>query len=409
MVLRGKRLEHQLYSQKTTYSPSYQFLNQIQTWMHSPLYKKKLNHWFSEQLGFDRNNQNGYDPLLNHILDDLVDKNQSWDQLLLAAPTQKKAYQSTSNFNYNSFYRHIDNVVSNDLRVAGILSTSSFYHRYPNSLFNRNRSKAAAVYRIFLCDSMKQIVPSSESLTKSFEQILSLKEEKQLKEDIETLTQNKDPHGTQPGCVKCHYKIDPLANAFGWSVATLPPFPRPGKLLFHRDGQLIEIKGNSIRELARAITQTPEYESCQVKKFWKRFIGSNIPLDSKTEKEITRQFNASGRKINNFIQYLVLRPEFRQRKVKIKKTAIESKKNLQKILKRCDQCHIDDEVNVSAFSPLLENQNKEEVSLIFKTISSAIDLENRGENASMPPLKDTSLSPEDYEDFYLWKSQLEEK
>ena len=52
----------------------------------------------------------------------------------------------------------------NDLRLAGALTTPLFFSRYATTGINKNRRRAAAIFRIFLCDKMTAAIPAMETI-----------------------------------------------------------------------------------------------------------------------------------------------------------------------------------------------------------------------------------------------------
>ena len=82
--------------------------------------------------------------------------------------------------------------------TAGVLSTNAMWWRYTSTSANANRGRANAMTRILLCD---------DYLTRSIE----------FSRDVNLLDDDAVRHAiqTNPGCVACHYSLEPL-SAFFW-------------------------------------------------------------------------------------------------------------------------------------------------------------------------------------------------
>lgn len=59
-----------------------------------------------------------------------------------------------------------------DPRIAGSLTTARFFNRYTNTALNKNRRRAAAVFRIFLCDSMEAAINPSINDDSALDRVL---------------------------------------------------------------------------------------------------------------------------------------------------------------------------------------------------------------------------------------------
>ena len=323
----------------------------------------------------------GYLPVYQDAASDLFRRmgkeNLSWDQLLVGKsymifkPTNfTYTGQTGSDFNFlaavrpdletyaddGSYDSSSDSKVSplegkrfsisfepNDSRFAGVLTTNRFGGRYRNSALNKNRRRASAVFRIFLCDSMSQgfvqeIDKKEAHLDSVFETDGSLSED-QLKENLKNSSAEAQ-HGKNQSCVGCHYKLDPMGKTFQAMTDVLDDSPAPGALSYKRkNGQAVHVPVSGIGQLGQAITQQPEYVNCQVDWFWKEFIGANIPLTDDRRAELAQSFDGVGRRTNDFISILLKSVEFRQRP---KSSEFISFVRVQPLLKRCDSCHESD-------------------------------------------------------------------
>lgn len=76
---------------------------------------------------------------------------------------------------------------------AGVLTTTSFLFRYPNTETNRNRKRARYFYQHFLGFDIMQSAPRI---------------------DLSTIDFSADPWRKNPVCTGCHASLDPVAGAF---------------------------------------------------------------------------------------------------------------------------------------------------------------------------------------------------
>ncbi len=272
--------------------------------------------------------------------------------------------------------------LENDLRFGGALTTSRFFGRYSTTNLNKNRGRAAAIFRIFLCDEMRAIVePSSdeeaELLKKAFPPPPS------VDRNHARLIRGEDPHGSQAACMSCHYKLDPIGRSFITSGAVLSDLPAPGALVYKRkDGSLLEMKGRGLGELTRALTAQPEYLRCQVSHFWKWFIQADRLPSEERMAELVAHFEKRGRKVNDFISYLVNEPEFYTEN----ENPIPNLLSVKPILNQCANCH--DSVltqTIPDFSKFPIGGTETTHQNWIEKITNAVDLVKDGLNRKMPP------------------------
>lgn len=255
---------------------------------------------------------------------------------------------------------------SDDPRIAGALTTPRFISRYNTTNTNRNRRRAAAVFRIFLCDSMAPVIPppqdrkgdaldyafaeESESSAQAFDH--STVTEKQLEKAMMSVS-DAVRHGADPKCAACHYKLDPMGKTFQSIGTVLSPYPSSGALVFKRaDGTMVNRRVKGLGDLARAIVQEPDYVSCQVEWFWNEFIGNDVTLYPDRKEELIDAFEKVGRRTNDFIRILVQQPEFRERP-KTSEHIVYSQ--VRPLLRRCDSCH-NGEGYIPSFSTKIPGQ-----------------------------------------------------
>lgn len=290
---------------------------------------------------------------------------------------------------YNTLV-HLTSVGKTDARLAGAVTTFRFLQRYTNSTTNRSRKRAAAVFNIFLCDEMRPVIVSTE------------------KDDREALAQafavkrtpggpsahaiaiargkmsEEAKHGRDPMCMSCHYKLDPLAKSFAGIGDVLPEEGSRGALVFKReDGSMVNIPGNGLGDLGRALVRQPEYARCQVKHFWNWFVGKDVVLKPKRLEELVRKFNEFGRRPNRFVSYLVNQPEFYTLPAAVS-PLVRSYRRAEVHLKECSTCH-SMSIGPDPFLPLPIGGSLKNHRQWIDKIAASLDLPNNGKNAEMPP------------------------
>lgn len=351
---------------------------------------------------------------LNHLFRTIIRENESWDQLLLKKDYRIFVSQNSSNFNFGAlegkdFYYSIAKSQfppnangfvnlqfdANDARIAGVLTTPRFFARYPNTSVNKNRKRAAALFRMFLCDSMDTVALDA---SQNEEQIL-----KKIfpERSSGNLVVSKDRHGHDAACLKCHYKLDPVGMTFAGSSLSLSPTASRGSLVFKRlDSQKVELPVEGLGALAHKITQQPEYTQCQTQLLWNWFIGSDSPLSQKDSLDLQSQFEKDKRRVNDFITYIVNTPQFTSRSPLVSENELERK--VKTIFKRCDSCH-KEEKNIPTFVDWPIGGSETLMKSYIKKITKVLDLKGNGNAATMPPPQSSwRLSKQEREALQLW-------
>ncbi|MGE0631661.1 MAG: hypothetical protein AB7O96_04595 [Pseudobdellovibrionaceae bacterium] len=283
-----------------------------------------------------------------------------------------------------------------DVRVAGSLTTSRFLSRFSTNAVNKNRRRAAAVYRIFLCDPMVASIPTTEADAKH--KFLEATFAKQYKVSEQDIVQNLDAklHGNDDKCFACHMKLDPMGQTFRKSNVTLGKAPVAGALVLKREnGKVDSFPAKGIGDLAASIAQQPEYVECQVRWFWKEFIGEDIPLPKEKMRSLIKDFDKVQRKTNDFIKVVVTSPEFRTQPI----TALTFN-DVAPILKRCDTCHVEQGMTSFAALPI---ESAETHGQWLKRITRAL---TRPDNDPMKMPKESHLwNKKDIEKILVWINQ----
>jgi Protein of unknown function (DUF1588) len=270
---------------------------------------------------------------------------------------------------------------ADDARIAGALTTSRFNGRYNTTGINKNRRRAAAVFRTFLCDPMVPAISSSGDRTHDFHDVAFAENyevtENQIRSGV--LASAEARHGSDAQCAACHYKLDPMGKTFQSMGVALHPEPSPGALIFKstKTGKLVDVPVRGLGDLGKAIVQQEDYVDCQVSWFWTEFIGKDVRLTSQRKAELAQEFNRVGRKTNDFVSYLVSQPEFREKPSDASEFVTFDQ--VQPLLKRCDSCHAHmPDVPSFAKLPISVNGNQQEH---VSWIADMTDRVNRPEGA----------------------------
>lgn len=274
-------------------------------------------------------------------------------------------------------------------RVAGVLSDPHFASRFPTNPVNQNRKRAAAIFRIFLCDEMQAVTLPDEAVQKDLDAVGFDGQANSTGGAVH----GGDVHATDPKCSSCHYKLDPLANVFRGVSDHLPSRTSPGALTFkRRTGELVSIPFNSARELGRALTQQPEYASCQVRHFWDWFVGEDVVMNERVEADLLREFDRVGRRPREFARYLVNLPEFRS--FPILRPDTINVNHVSRLLRDCTACHTTEKaapdyrqipfLRFGVDMPAEMNQRMHDYNL--DALVTTLDLLGDGSKVTMPPL-----------------------
>lgn len=273
-----------------------------------------------------------------------------------------------------------------DLRIAGVLTTGKFFARYGNTGVNKNRRRAAAIFKIFLCDRMSAAIPQMAGIDDATYAMLfpdqNSPDMKMTETEIKAiLNKNDSIHGSKSDCKSCHYKLDPVGKVFNNSGAILSLNPSPGALIFkNSQGAIVNKPVAGIGELAQRITEEPDYVSCQVQHFWSWYIGEDKELTMAKRQDLITAFEQSGRKVNDFVKTMVLRTEFSEREEpnELKDSARKAKR----FLVQCQACHQNSEnyKGIDLGQWPLKNPD-----YWVKSIAKVLDLDNMGKNRTMPP------------------------
>ena len=381
----------------------------------------------SARYKIERYDARTYAPYSTNILfRSLAESNLSWDMIL-----KSKNYTLTTNYvgmnsqlsntdfgfvgsvmdlpnpgdGYANFDKYTESPLAarniqfdeDDSRIAGALTTPPFFTRYATTGINKNRRRAAAIFRIFLCDSMSASIPAATGIDTALYDILYPKSESNVgnsagmteNEVLAILNKDDQIHGTRADCRSCHNKLDPMGSIFTTSPASLGSMPSPGALSYNDSlGRKVNIPVNGIGEMAEALTKQDDYVRCQINHFWKWYIGVDVPMTEARMTELKQTFEKVNRRTNDFTKSLLLSKEFSVRELPNELRDLAT--NVKGFLQRCQSCH-----NTSAdYSgpnltkwPMGSNQNdpKNNNQYWISQISESLDLSHQGLNRTMPP------------------------
>jgi hypothetical protein len=264
--------------------------------------------------------------------------------------------------------------------VAGALSTDRFFKRYPTTKINRNRTRAAAVFRIFLCDDMVPVILPSKNGDSKLLMLALGSSEKQVSNPIDqAIRENK--HGSDKSCASCHYKLDPLGKVFNGSSRILNKASKGALVYRDNSGKVVNIPVAGLGELGEVIVQRPEYVSCQVSHFWNWFIGKDVPLTPSKHKLLVQEFDRVSRKPKDFIQLLVTSKDF----YSSPKLTLEDVnfQHVKPLFKRCDSCHAEDPLAPTLLEfPNLGSLAQERLA---RSVFFSLNLDGSQHKQEMPP------------------------
>lgn len=337
---------------------------------------------------------------LDQLFFSIITKNLSWDNLLISKKYTFKVRNEFGSFltdreflnavfadefasidEFSPSFFDVEAKSENQKAVlAGSITTSRFFTRFQTTKLNQNRRRAAAVFRIFLCDNLKPVILPSSSEDKELLN-LSLNGNSQNTNSMGSISTD-DRHAKDKQCQSCHYKLDPAAKTFRGSSLNLSSQPASGALVFRRrDGTMVNIPVSGIGQLAEAITQQPEYAQCQVKHFWNWFVGKDVFLEPKRQMELVEAFEKVGRKPNDFLKILLASKEFRNFPVE---NRINTFSHVEPIFKACNSCHVNEpKTPQMAKYPFAIDKNKNFD--LLESFVKEIDLKRNGLSRKMPP------------------------
>lgn len=188
--------------------------------------------------------------------------------------------------------------------AVGVLASNGLWWRYNTTAFNYNRTRAAAVSRLVLCDDYLDLAIEFES---------------------PSLT---DADGTEAAirtnasCVACHATLDPMAAVFFgfWAYDLYDPLEL-SRYHPEREPLSMELLGvepawfgtpiDSLQDLATVVPADPRFPICAVETFtaalWRR---APVPDDRDVMGALLRQFEATDRRVGPLLLALTATPTY---------------------------------------------------------------------------------------------------
>ena len=183
-----------------------------------------------------------------------------------------------------------------ETRFRGLFGSLEFLQVYPDATTNLNRKRANQVFRVAFCQSLANTV-SLPTLHASL----------------------ADDHGTNPDCVGCHRRLDPMARFFDhWRPPTIdgsfaewdPAAASAGTVLLGGPlGTDRSYPGNGDGDLGAIVIRQPEFPLCMADLAWQYVFGKEVALDEQTRQAMSARFSAS-RRFNDLVADALNHPYF---------------------------------------------------------------------------------------------------
>jgi len=313
-----------------------------------------------------------------------VETDQSWDDLLIASDFARENPSTTR------FLMQQKISVEPKINRAGLLSTPEFLERFTSTASNRNYKRAAQIYRTFLCDPMQAVIVSDSEMDRKLLAManVGLVTGRPERDQLGDFSSSSNRHASDPACQKCHRKLDPVAQLYEASTLELSPIANSGALVIDSvDGPVFRREVVGLRDFAQVLIQQPQYVECQVRQFWKWFVGQDVNLNHDRLDQVIAAFNASGRKPGKYIQWLVSQPEFDPEFEVPREHQIYTQGSY--VLSRCNTCHenpsLKPKVPIPNFSKFPIGGSERSHKIWLSKIAASLDLANGGRAATMPP------------------------
>ena len=190
--------------------------------------------------------------------------------------------------------------------AAGILSTNSMWWRYMSTASNANRGRANAVSRILLCsDFLERPV--------EFDRDVNLLDEDAVNEALKS----------NPGCVSCHYALEPLASYF-WGFYYFDYDSFLDTTDYHPERELLwedysEIApgyfgepGYSLSDLGRQLAGDARFPQCAVEQAYSLLLQRDVTLDDTDRlNDLRSTFLDAELRMRPLIRAVLDSPEYR--------------------------------------------------------------------------------------------------
>lgn len=207
-------------------------------------------------------------------------------------------------------------------RFRGLFSSLEFLTAYPDTETNVNRKRSSQVFRIAFCETLQNL-----SLERRHEEFRS-----------------EDPHGSQPDCVGCHRRLDPMARFFDqWGPpivgAALPVYDafQASEGTVYLGGALgmnRAFPGVADKDLGAIVIAQPEFASCLARLSWQYAFGTSVAPPADLIDQLASQYKQSER-MSPMIKTVLQHPYFWSQ-AEAPPLRYDDVKGL---LKNCGSCH----------------------------------------------------------------------
>ncbi len=173
-------------------------------------------------------------------------------------------------------------------RFHSIFSNLDFLNRYPDTASNRNRTRSNYIFRTFLCEILSP-PPNTKTTTLP-------------STPAKIFTASGDEHGTNPDCMGCHYRLDPMARFFDHWRPMLPfsagtwydvSQAAIGKVVMRDDnGKVRSYDGVGESDLGNILSHEVRVPQCVASKTWEFIFGTGVKLALQTQNDLVTTFSA---------------------------------------------------------------------------------------------------------------------
>lgn len=291
--------------------------------------------------------------------------------------------------------------------ASGAFTTPRFLSRYWNSSINQGRKRSAAVFKIMICDPLFPALERKSVAQEESRKALGVTE-KELAEIHSTNVVNK--HATDPACIRCHQRLDPLAWTMRGLEVGISENAFPGRVRFYDEqGKLTNFQVDNFHQAIRTITQQAKYRSCQTNHMLRWIVGHDVRMTDQRRSEIEQNFDRVGRRTNDFISYLLLSPEFLSKPKKQESRVTDPNtpaalgqaafEKVVPILNQCLKCHGNSYPFIGEREVVWDKSRLADVAYV-------LDLANDGKSRTMPPRRNQwQTTPEDLAAIKSWIQQ----
>ena len=366
--------------QQLNQNPAQEYPKLLEAKLNSGLFTDKmvnryLDHmWLAEERtlpSWNANRDERSDSPLNLLVREVLQKNLPWDELILSTkfPPQEDLPEES---------------------LAGVITTERFFSRYWTNSGNGSRKRAAAIYRIFLCDPMEVVVPSVSDAENTLNEIM-------FPRKVGSGKTSFDQHGKESQCWTCHRKLEPIARIFDGSEVRVSTFSRTSHLALGPVDNQRDIPIKGFRGLGTALKSADEYLTCQAQLLTRWFWGEDEKISESRLQELKVAFDMVGRKPRDFVRFLVQQPEFTKFSAspQLPPTPVE----ISAIFQNCDQCHS----NLMLTRVPRYAQSAPNDIPVWERFVRITDLLNDGKKAQMPPASSSwQLRTQDRQNLLRW-------